>query len=453
MNRTNHTYRRLSYSIALALMVGLAGPAAAETGGKHADHEEPKAGHEEKEAGHEDHQGHEEEEAGHEDHEGHEEEETGHEDHEGQGKKDSHQGHEEAGADAVHLTDEQLDPLTIRTAPAEPGSAESLLSLPATVSFNADRVAMIGPRVRAKLVRMNKGLGDPVSAGEVIAEMDSVALGQAKAAYLKARARFETARSNYERQKGLNAQQIASDATLVEARGRYREARADRDAAVETLRLYGLSREAIEAIDANSEQPLSRYSLTSPIDGVLQRRAVSPGQTVGPESTPIHVVDTETVWLEMDAFEKQIADLAVGQTVRLSLPALPEQGFQGRVDWISRELAADSRTLTVRAVIDNPDDLLRAGMFGTATVQTDGHPGALLVPVGAVQRFEDKPHVFVSGDEPGAFRAKPVTVGHESNGMIEVRSGIEAGQPVVVEGAFDLMSILTAGGRSAAHSH
>lgn len=56
MNRTNHTYRRLSYSIALALMVGLAGPAAAETGGKHADHEEPKAGHEEKEAGHEDHQ-------------------------------------------------------------------------------------------------------------------------------------------------------------------------------------------------------------------------------------------------------------------------------------------------------------------------------------------------------------------------------------------------------------
>ncbi|MEC9482669.1 MAG: efflux RND transporter periplasmic adaptor subunit [Halomonas sp.] len=439
MNQTNHTYRRLSYSIALALMVGLAGPAAAETGGKHAGHEEPEASHEEKDAGHEDHEGH--------------KEEAGHEDQEGQGGKDSHQGHQEAGADAVHLTEEQLAPLTIRTAPAEPGSAEALLSLPATVTFNADHVAMIGPRVRAKLVRMTKALGEPVSAGEVVAVMDSVALGQAKASYLKARARFQTASAHYERQKALNAQQIASDATLVEARGRFREARADRDAAVETLRLYGLSREAIKAIDANSEQPLSRYPLTSPIDGVLQRRDVSPGQTVGPESTPIHVVDTDTVWLEMDAFEKQIADLAVGQTVRLSLPALPEQGFQGQVDWISRELAAESRTLTVRAVIENPDGVLRAGMFGTATVQTDGHPGALLVPVGAVQRLEDKPHVFVPGHEPGAFRAKPVTVGHESNGMIEVRAGIEAGQPVVVEGAFDLMSILTAGGRSAAHSH
>lgn len=364
-----------------------------------------------------------------------------------------HADHQEAVGDAVHLTAEQREPLTIRTVPAESGSAESLLSLPATVAFDANRVAMIGPRVRAKLVRMNKHLGEAVSAGEVVAEMDSVALGQAKAAYLKARARYETEKANYQRQQALNAQQIASDATLVEARGRYREARAERDAAVETLRLYGLSREAIDAIDAGGDEPLSRYPLTSPIDGVLQRRDVSPGQTVGPERTPIHVVDTRTVWVKMDAFEKQIADLAVGQTVQLRLPALPERVFRGRVDWISRELESESRTLTVRATVDNPDDLLRAGMFGTAVVQTDGHGGTVMIPVDAVQRLEDKPHVFVPGHETGAFRAMPVTLGHEANGLIEVRDGLEPGQPVVVGGAFDLMSILTAGGRSAAHHH
>lgn len=427
MTEINHQYR-LSLAVALALCVGLAGPASAQSEGEHVGHEEAKNGHEDAKDDHK-------------------------EANDVRGEKGGHDGHEESGADAVHLSDEQLAPLTIRTAPAKPGSAESLLSLPATVTFDANRVAMIGPRVRAKLVRMTKGLGDSVSAGEVIAEMDSVALGQTKAAYLKSLARFETARAQYERQKALNAQQIASDATLVEARGRYREARADRDAAVETLRLYGLSREAVKAIDAHSDQPLSRYSLTSPIDGVLQRRDVSPGQTVGPESTPIHVVDTRTVWLQMEAFEKQIGNLAVGQTVRLRLPALPERMFSGRVDWISRELAPESRTLTVRAVMDNPDGVLRAGMFGTATVQTDGHDGTLMIPVGAVQRLEDKTHVFVPGDEPGAFRALPVTVGHESNGMIELRSGIDPEQSVVIEGAFDLMSILTAGGRSAAHNH
>lgn len=429
MIQTKHHYRRLSLAVALALCVGLAGPAAAQSEGEHAGHEKPEGGHEESENGLDDAKADRNE------------------------AKGGHEGHEDSGADAVHLSDEQLAPLTIRTAPASPGSAEALLSLPATVAFDANRVAMIGPRVRAKLVRMTKGLGDPVTSGEVIAEMDSVALGQTKAAYLKSRARYETASSQYERQKALNAQQIASDATLVEARGRYREARADRDAAIETLRLYGLSREAVKAIDANSDQPLSRYSLTSPIDGVLQRRDVSPGQTVGPERTPIHVVDTRTVWLKMDAFEKQIADLAVGQSVRLRLPAFPERMFSGRVDWVSRELAPESRTLTVRAVMDNPDGALRAGMFGTATVQTEGHDGTLMIPVGAVQRLEDKPHVFVPGDEPGAFRAMPVTVGHESNGMIEVRTGIKPEQSVVVEGAFDLMSILTAGGRSAAHGH
>ena len=325
--------------------------------------------------------------------------------------------------------------------------------MPATVAFDADRIALVGPRLRAKLVRMTCHLGQAVKAGEVIAEMDSVALGRAKAAYLKARARFETARANYRRQKKLNAQKIASDATLVEARGRYREALADRDATVETLRLYGLSRKAIGAIDAGGDKPLSRYALTSPIDGVLQRRDVSPGQTVGPEQTPIHVVDTRTVWLKMDAYEKQIGDLAVGQRVRLTLPTMPDRTFEGRIDWLSRSLDAKARTLPVRAVFDNPDGILKAGMYGTAVVQGKTHVGSLLVPVKAVQRIGKKPHVFVRGSRPGAFRAVPVTLGHEANGMVEVRSGIDPGQPVVVSDAYDLKSILTASGRSAEHGH
>lgn len=359
----------------------------------------------------------------------------------------------EGGHDEVHLTEAQHRRLELKVARAERGSAEALIRLPATIVFDADRIAQIGPRLRAKVVEVTKDLGDPVRAGEPVMIMDSVALGKAKAHYLTARARLETEQANYAREKKLAEQRISSQAALLEARARYREAEAALDAATEELRLYGLSRQAIESIQPGGKTPLSRYVLTSPIDGVVQERDVTPGQTVGPETSPIHVVDTARMWVMIQAYERNIPALAVGQTVDLRVRALPGQRFQGRVDWISKALDAKSRTLRVRAVVENPNGVLCAGMFGTAGVQTNAKGAAALVPVDAVQTVDGRPTVFVPGHENGAFRAVPVALGQESGGMVEVISGIHPGEPVVVAGAFDLKSVMTASGRSAAHSH
>ncbi|MFA9460273.1 efflux RND transporter periplasmic adaptor subunit [Thiohalorhabdus methylotrophus] len=370
-----------------------------------------------------------------------------------EGKAGAPQGNEEGASRRVHLNEKQRDRLDLKIAPAELGSAEGALVLPATVHFDQDRVAQVGPRLRAKVVRVTKDLGERVKAGETVVVMDSVALGKAKARYLTAQAAYETAEADYERQQKLQEEQIASEAELLDARARFQEARARRNAAMEELRLYGLARARIRDIEAGGDQPLSRYQLASPLAGVVQRRDLTPGQTVSPEETPIHVVDTGQVWVMIEAYERHLPLLKPGQQVAFRVRALPDHTFSGRTDWTSRQLDKQTRTVRVRAMVDNAGGLLRAGMFGKATLRTSLNGKAAMIPVDAVQTIHGKPMVFLPGQRKGHFRAVPVALGEEADGRVEVLKGLKPGDRFVARGAFDLKSALTASGRSTSHSH
>ena len=357
----------------------------------------------------------------------------------------------EHAPDVVILTPEQLERLELRVEPAAAGSARAWVTAPATVAFDPDREARLGPRLSAKVVRVTRDLGEHVEAGDTVAIFESVALGKAKARYLTARARLETARANYEREKGLAEEKISSQAEYLEAQARFVEAQAERDALREELRLYGISREAIEAISPTGEEPLSFYRLRTPLAGVVHLRDLVPGETVEPTDTPVHVVDTSRMWVWIDVFEREIPLLEPDQAMELSVRALPGRRFRGTVTWISRQLDEKNRTVRLRAVVDNPEGLLRAGMFGTARIRTATDVALALIPVGAVQRLEGDPVVFVPDGAAGRFRALPVEPGEEGGGQVEILGGLRPGDPVVTAGAFDLMSALTAHTREADH--
>lgn len=353
----------------------------------------------------------------------------------------------------VHISDEQIELLKIRVEKTNAGSADSIVESPASILFNADHIARIGPLIESRVVSVTKGLGDEVEAGDVLAILDSVELGRVKARYLVAVARYQSALAEYQRDKTLAEKQITSEAELIKSRAYYLETKAERNAVREELRLYGMSPKQIDRISAGGDQPLSRYSLFSPVDGIVQRRELVTGQTLTSSDTPVHIVNTDEMWVMVDAYEKALPHLATGQFVTLTLRSLPGRTYQGRIDWISRELDAQTRTVRVRAVVPNDDGLLRAGMFGTANIQTNVSGEFALVPVDAVQSIGNEKFVFVPGGEPGAFRAMPVLLGNEAGGKIEIRKGLEPGDNVVVQGAFKLNAALTAGSRSAEHSH
>lgn len=365
-----------------------------------------------------------------------------------------HSEHEdEKSPDRIHLEPAQRKRLDIRVGKAGSGSATAMISAPATVAFDSDRIARIGPRLSAKVVEVTQDLGAQVKVGDTVAILDSVALGQSKAAYLTASARYRTRLAAYRRNKKLAKDKIISDAKLQESRAEYGQARAERNAARSELSLYGLSKQAISQIGSNNGTSLSQYPLTTPIAGVIQQRDVVPGQSLSANETPIHVVDNREMWVMIEAGEQSLPRLQTGLDVQLHVRPLPKQTFTGKIDWISAALDRQSRTVRVRATIANPDGLLKTGMFGTARIQTQSERQFALVPVDAVQRVGERDIVFVPGDEPGAYRATPVELGGEGGGQVEVKQGLNPGDAVVVDGSFDLASVLTAGGRSAAHSH
>lgn len=376
---------------------------------------------------------------------------------EGEGAEGEHaeEGHAEGGhAEAVSFSAEQVERFGVQTSELEAGSATSMIARPATVLLNPDRTAAVGPRVEAKVVRVLADLGDEVRRGEALAIMSSVELGKAKSAYLTAQARLETAEASYEREQKLFEQEITSEAELLEARATYREAQADARAAAETLRLYGLNDGQLESLqDGDSGRPLSEFALVSPMGGTVQQRDLRPGQSVSPSETPIHVASTDELWVMIDAYERDVPYLEEGLPVALEVRSQPGKTFRGTTDWVSYELDPETRTVEVRARVDNVEGQLRAGMFGTARIQTEGEVTYPLVPEDAVQQIGERQVVFVPGDEEGTFRPVEVETGESAGGQVEIRAGLQQGDVIVTEGAFDLKSALTASTRSAAHAH
>lgn len=350
--------------------------------------------------------------------------------------------------DTVTLTEQQIEDRGIRVAAAPAGTAESTIQAPATVQFEPGRVARIGPRLPAKVVQVTRGLGDVVEPGDTVAILDSVELGKVKARYLSVRARFDLARESHERESRLVAQKISSEAELQQARADLEQAQAELDSTIEELRLYGLSRKEIDAIRAGTDIPFSRYALTTPQAGVVEKLDLTPGQTLTPEMTPIEVVDPGRMRISIDAFERDVQRIRPGQQVSFTPAAVLTVRLSGTVDWIGQALSRTTRTLEVQATVSNPDGVLRAGMFGTARIALAATARHALLPVDAVQTVDGKNVVFkpLKG-HPGSFAVAVVGVGDESGGDVEILTGVSPGEPVVTEGAFALMSILTAGTR------
>src|SRR5699024_1407002 len=335
----------------------------------------------------------------------HAEESGDHSSEEGQHSPESGGQHQEGGGHTgqVHLTEQQRQNLGINVETLDSGSAASTIARPANITYDLDNIAKVGPRLEAKVVKVLKDLGEQVTRGEPIALMSSVELGKTKAEYLRLKARLKSEQARYEREQSLYEQQISSQAELLEAEANYQEARAELNATAEALRLYGLSQTDIQQIEAGSDQPLSRLYISSPIGGVIQERNLSPGQTVSSSETPVHVANLSQMWVMIDAYEQDIRYIEPGQTVNISVRSIPNETFEGTVNWISYALEEDSRTMPVRATLKNTDRQLRAGMFGTARIQTGQERDIAMIPGDAVQTIGGESRVFVPREENGSF--------------------------------------------------
>lgn len=309
------------------------------------------------------------------------------------------------------------------------------------VSADADHFAIVGPLVAGRVTRLVVGVGSRVKRGQVMAEVESAEVGDARAALLSAKARLSAADANLRRERELADKRISSAREREIAEAQWATEKAAVRAAEERLRAIGLNEGDIRAVEENGHG--GRVPIRAPIDGAVIERPVTLGEAVERATDAFKIADLTHVWVLLDVYEKDLARVRVGQRIEARTDSYPGEIFRGRVAYLAPVIEEATRTAKVRVELDNPAGKLRIGQLVSAKLlgDADAVPTAVVaVPRTAVQRIDGKPLVFVR--KPGGFERRGVELGVTGGDMIEIRKGLAVGEEIASDGGFLLKSEL-----------
>ncbi|MBI2894370.1 MAG: efflux RND transporter periplasmic adaptor subunit [Deltaproteobacteria bacterium] len=312
----------------------------------------------------------------------------------------------------------------IRTVEAAVGPVETTVSAPARIVYDATKLALINARSAGVVRDIRADVGAQVRAGGALAVIESAAVGADASSLRAARTRVEVAQANLDRASRLRDEGISPERDVLAARRELEESRAALAAAGAALGVVGTG--------AGST---GRYTLTSPIAGVVVRRNATLGQLVGVEGALFEVADTSKMWAQIDIPEAELPAIAAGQRVVLSVDGLTGRRFEGELGYVAPEIDPRTRAATGRVALDNPDGLLRANAFAEATISVTGPRDALLVPRASVQRARSVTLVFVRLAED-LYEARRVRAGASHGDLVEISGNVRPGEEVVTEGSF-----------------
>lgn len=270
--------------------------------------------------------------------------------------------------------------------------------------------AIVAAKVSGTLMEINADPGRVVKRGDVLARIDD---REIKARLEGARAALEQATADFGRQEKLHAQRVVTPQEFETAQSKLRAAKA--------------------AVDEASSL-LAYCVVAAPFDGVVTRRFVQQGDLATPGRALVEVEDPAALRLEAQVPESLISRVRIGDAITVAVDAA-RATVPGKVVEIAPSSDPASRSTLVKIELPkNP--ALRSGMFGRARIPTDAAP-SLAVPEGSVLQRGQLEIVFVVRD--GVAQMRIVRTGRREGGRIEIVSGLDAGETVVVDGAPSLM--------------
>jgi cobalt-zinc-cadmium efflux system membrane fusion protein len=315
------------------------------------------------------------------------------------------------------------------------------LSATAVIELNADRVSKVSSRVTGKITRLMATQGQRVKAGQPLAYADTVEIDQAFSEYMKAKGKRELAEKTLRREELLFEKKVCPEKDVLQARQEFSAAEADLALSIERFRFLGINITQVERQRSNGGNRHPLIPIASSIGGVVIEKTVTQGEVIGPDKNLFTVADLSTLWLQIDLYEKDLARIKTGQGVNLSVTALPDRNFKGRISYMGDLLDEKTRTVKARVTVDNSGGLLKPGMFATVEIQTAVGEKKLLVSESALT-MEGAAHYVFMQTAPDKFSRRDVKIGRTLGKKVEVLEGLKAGDPVVTDGAFTLKSEL-----------
>lgn len=333
-------------------------------------------------------------------------------------------------AEELTLTTEQAAKAGVKVQEITAQAMGETIVATATIEPNQERVARVAPRVEGRIISMPARLGDRVAAGQTLATLDSVAVGEAHAAWIQAQAELRIAESDFKRAESLIADEIIP-------RKDFLRAQAERDKAAAALRNSADRLRLLGGAPRTQGGSVSTFAVTSPFAGTVTEKKATLGGLASPSEALFTVADLSRVWIQAALPESALAKVRVGANAKVTVPAYPSETFNGRVAHIGAGVDKESRTVAARIDVANADGRLKPEMFATATIEVTGDRREVIaLPDEAIVLMQGQPTVFVY--EQGAYEARVVEPGERLAGRTVVKAGIKPGEQVVTAGAYAL---------------
>ena len=326
----------------------------------------------------------------------------------------------------------------VETALVELGSGAHDLSLAGKVAYGEDHYSRISSPLQGRVLEVRAHLGEHVQAGSVLLVLDSQEIAQAYSEYAKEDSELHYATRAHELAKDLYENKALALKDLKQAENELIKARAEFRRAKERLLSLRVPAQELEK-PLERQKITSRFELKSPLTGIVVERNVTPGQSIGGESGQVlfTVADLDMLQVVADVYERDLAYLALvkeGQPAKVSVEAYPDVTFPATVITIGDVVDPTSRTIKLRALVNNKDHRLKPEMFARLHIEVGESTRLLTIPREAVLEEDGKEFVYVV-EGIDQYVKREVKVSTISPDQVRVLEGLASGQRIVTKGA------------------
>jgi len=323
----------------------------------------------------------------------------------------------------------------VDTMVVEYSSVKVALQLAGRIIYGEDRFSKISSPLQGRVVEVRGKLGDHVKAGDILLVIDSPDISAAYSEFVKEASELEYATRAYELAKDLYENKALPQKDLKQAENDLIKARAEFRRAKE--RLLSLRVPAGELDKPLAEQKItSRFDMKSQLAGTVVERNVTPGQSVNGDPTQVlfTVADLDKLQVAADLYERDLDLVKVGQVAAVTVEAYQGVSFPAVLSAIGDVVDPTTRTIKVRAMVDNETHKLKPEMFARLNIDVGDTTQFIAVPREAVLEVDGKEFVYVA-QVGNQYVKRPVKTATASNDQVRILEGLAPGERVVTKGA------------------
>jgi membrane fusion protein, copper/silver efflux system len=325
-----------------------------------------------------------------------------------------YEGEDQDGS-AVKISADRIQMMGVRTEPVAKRVLARTVNAVGTIEIDERGQHTVSPKFEGWIERLHVNTtGQAVARGQPLAEVYSPELVSAQREYLIA----------YNATKAMSAAGVEAQTGVKQLA----------EASLERLRNWDISEQQLARLRDGGE-PRRTLTLVAPASGVIIKDPPVAGMRFMPGEPLFRIADLSRVWMVGDVFEQDLALLKTGTKATLTVSAFPDRSFPGVVTFVYPTLNAETRTARVRVELQNPQRVLKPGMYGSVEIAAGPKTEVLVVPDSAVIDSGARQAVLVALGG-GRFEPREVKLGARGDGQVEVLSGVKEGESVVTRANF-----------------